>query len=63
MPTRKTIPKRKPAQSRRRIKIAAQRRQDRDLDEGLRGTFPASDPIAANQPAPAEPEKDPDPGP
>lgn len=28
------------------------RRRDEALDEGLRGTFPASDPVSVTQPAP-----------
>jgi hypothetical protein len=32
---------------------ARKRRLDRALDEGLEGTFPASDPISVTQPAPS----------
>ncbi|MGN6286901.1 MAG: hypothetical protein ACTHM2_17275 [Afipia sp.] len=31
---------------------------EQELDEGLKGTFPASDPVSVTQPGPAEPEKD-----
>lgn len=29
---------------------------EQELDEGLKGTFPASDPVSVTQPGPAEPE-------
>ena len=36
----------------------AKRRLDAALEEGLRETFPASDPVAVTQPAPTPPEND-----
>lgn len=30
---------------------------EQELDEGLKGTFPASDPVSVTQPAPAEPDE------
>jgi hypothetical protein len=36
---------------------AAKRRLDQALDEGLRGTFPASDPVSVIQPAPSKHDK------
>ena len=35
------------------------RRQEEALDEALRNTFPASDPVSVEQPAPACPERAP----
>ncbi|MGB3272865.1 MAG: hypothetical protein WBA66_08205 [Xanthobacteraceae bacterium] len=32
---------------------AERRRREEALDEGLRGTFPASDPVSVTQPSPA----------
>ena len=54
MPTKQMKSPRKPAQSKRRAKLAERRRQERELDEGLQDTFPASDPVAVNQPAPPD---------
>ena len=34
------------------------RRQERKLDRALRDSFPASDPIAMSEPAPARPKKE-----
>jgi hypothetical protein len=31
-------------------------RLDRELEQGLEGTFPASDPVAVSEPAPPEPK-------
>jgi nicotinate phosphoribosyltransferase len=33
------------------------RKLDQALDEGLRETFPASDPVSLTQPAPSKPDK------
>lgn len=30
---------------------------EQELEEGLKGTFPASDPVSVTQPAPAEPDE------
>jgi hypothetical protein len=30
---------------------------EQELDEGLKGTFPASDPVSVTQPGPAEPDE------
>jgi hypothetical protein len=35
---------------------------DQELEEGLKGTFPASDPVSVTQPAPAEPDEGEKPG-
>jgi len=56
MPTKQMKSHRKPAMSRRRAKIAEQRQKEDELEEGLEETFPASDPVAVSQPAPAEPD-------
>jgi hypothetical protein len=33
------------------------RAREQELEEGLKGTFPASDPVSVTQPAPAEPDE------
>ena len=38
---------------------AEKRRLDEALDEGLKETFPASDPVSVTQPAPSKQEGDP----
>jgi hypothetical protein len=42
------------------VKEAERNRLERSLEEGLQGTFPASDAIAVVQPAPSEPHNDDD---
>lgn len=58
MPTAQIKAHRKPALSRRRAKIAEQRKKEGELEEGLEDSFPASDPVAITQPAPPEPDGD-----
>jgi hypothetical protein len=49
-------PKRKPGQ---RDRIAAERaRQEEALDDALKNTFPASDPVSIEQPAPPAADDD-----
>ena len=45
-------PKRKPHQSEYDRSKRARRRQEEALDDALKNTFPASDPISIEQPAP-----------
>jgi len=52
-------PKRKPRQRDRRIVAErARRQQEEALDEALKNTFPASDPISIEQPAPPAADDD-----
>lgn len=48
---------RKSALSKRRAKIVERREQENELDEALRDSFPASDPVAISQPTVATPTK------
>jgi hypothetical protein len=41
--------------------VAADQEMHRRLDEGLEGSFPASDPASAAQPSPAKPHRNPEP--
>ena len=47
-------PKRKPHHDLDRDERERRRRQEAALDEALANTFPASDPVSAEQPAPPE---------
>lgn len=49
---------RKSSVSKRRAKIIERRKQENELDEALRDSFPASDPVAISQPTVATPVKD-----
>jgi hypothetical protein len=52
-------PKRKPRQRDRRILTErARRHQEEALDEALKNTFPASDPVSMEQPAPPAADQD-----
>jgi len=55
MPIRQTKSHHRPALSRRRARIVERRMQEEALDEGLRDTFPASDPVSVNQSSVAHP--------
>ena len=37
-----------------------QKKRDRALDEGLKESFPGSDPVSITQPAPTQPEQEPE---
>ena len=39
-----------------RKRESEKRALEQELEEGLKGTFPASDPVSVTQPAPAEPD-------
>jgi hypothetical protein len=39
------------------VEANRKRALDEALDEGLRDTFPASDPVSVTQPAPSKPDK------
>ena len=51
-------PKRKPRQKDRLLIERARRRQEEALDDALKNTFPASDPISIEQPAPPATDHD-----
>jgi hypothetical protein len=40
--------------SQHKIKQAKKAKEDKKLDEALKGSFPGSDPVALSQPGPAE---------
>jgi len=49
-----------PADKIRRRKEKEERRLENSLEQGLEGTFPASDPVAVTQPPPSRQDKTPD---
>jgi nicotinate phosphoribosyltransferase len=51
-------PKRKPRQKDRLLTERARRRQEEALDDALKNTFPASDPVSIEQPAPPAADHD-----
>ena len=52
-------PKRKPRQRNRRILTErARQHQEEALDDALKNTFPASDPVSIEQPAPPDADHD-----
>jgi hypothetical protein len=50
--------KRKPRQSDRILAERARRHQEEALDDALKNTFPASDPVSIEQPAPPAADHD-----
>jgi hypothetical protein len=50
--------KRKPLQSDRILAERARRHQEEALDDALKNTFPASDPVSIEQPAPPAADHD-----
>jgi hypothetical protein len=40
-----------------RKRESEKRALEQELEEGLKGTFPASDPVSVTQPGPAEPDE------
>ena len=53
-----TDPKHKPRQKDRLLTEHARRRQEEALDDALKNTFPASDPVSIEQPAPPAADHD-----
>jgi hypothetical protein len=51
-------PKRKPSQTDRVAAERARQHQEEALDDALKNTFPASDPISIEQPAPSAVDND-----
>jgi nicotinate phosphoribosyltransferase len=51
-------PKHKPRQKDRLLTERARRRQEEALDDALKNTFPASDPVSIEQPAPPAADHD-----
>jgi nicotinate phosphoribosyltransferase len=51
-------PKRKPHQKDRFLTERARRRQEEALDDALKNTFPASDPVSIEQPVPPAADHD-----
>jgi nicotinate phosphoribosyltransferase len=51
-------PKGKPRQKDRLLTERARQRQEEALDDALKNTFPASDPVSIEQPAPPEADHD-----
>jgi nicotinate phosphoribosyltransferase len=51
-------PKGKPRQTDRILADQARRHQEEALDDALKNTFPASDPVSIEQPAPPAPDHD-----
>ena len=51
-------PKRKPRQKDRLLTERARQRQEEALDDALKNTFPASDPVSIEQPTPPAADHD-----
>jgi hypothetical protein len=51
-------PKRKPHQRDRTLADRMRRHQEEALDDALKNTFPASDPVSIEQPAPPDADHD-----